>query len=83
MTDESTGGASEADARSRPWPGPDALYGDNPTPPQLENGFGWDADPLMVAGGRGYVDGEFLYQDFVYDDHGADTRSVFDGHPEG
>ena len=83
MTDESTGGASEADARSRPRPGPDALYGDNPTPPQLENGFGWDADPLLVAGGRGHVDGEFLYQDFIYDDHGADTRSVFDGHPEG
>jgi dienelactone hydrolase len=75
MTDDSTGAGSGADARARPRPGPDALYGDNPTPPQLENGFGWDADPLMVAGARGYVDGEFLYQDFVYDDHGADVRS--------
>jgi dienelactone hydrolase len=83
MSDEPTEADPDAAERSRPRPGPDALYGDNPTPPQLENGFGWDADPLLVAGGRGHVDGEFLYQDFVYDDHGADTRSVFDGNPEG
>ncbi|PSP79622.1 hypothetical protein BRC88_08670 [Halobacteriales archaeon QS_4_69_225] len=75
MADETTGRA--------PRPGPEALYGDNPTPPPLENGFGWDADPLMVAGCDAYVDGEYLYQDYVYDDHGADTRSVFDQQPEG
>jgi hypothetical protein len=31
-------------------PGPDALYGDHPTPPQLEHGPGWEADPLLVSG---------------------------------
>jgi dienelactone hydrolase len=56
-----------------PRPGPDFLYDDNPTPPQLQNTGGWVADPLMVSGTEGYDDGEYLYQDFVYDDHGADT----------
>ncbi|QLD85913.1 alpha/beta hydrolase [Natronomonas halophila] len=66
---------------SPPRPGPDALYGANPTPPQLENGPGWKADPLMVAGCDAYADGEYLYQDYVYDDHGADTRSWIGGSP--
>ncbi|PSP99132.1 hypothetical protein BRC89_05475 [Halobacteriales archaeon QS_4_70_19] len=56
-----------------PRPGPDFLYDDNPTPPQLQNTGGWSASPLMVSGTEGYDDGEYLYQDFVYDDHGADT----------
>ena len=64
-----------------PLPGPDALYGSNPTPPQLENGPGWDADPLLVSGCEGYVAGEYLYQDYVYDDHGADTRPLMGGTP--
>ncbi|WP_336134109.1 alpha/beta hydrolase-fold protein [Natronomonas amylolytica] len=81
MSDESTGRGERGP--SLPRPGPDALYGPNPTPPQLENGFGWDADPLLVSGCDAYVDGEYLYQDYVYDDHGADTRSVFDQPPEG
>ncbi|WP_254839470.1 prolyl oligopeptidase family serine peptidase [Natronomonas marina] len=83
MSDESSGRDAAGAERTEPRPGPDALYGDNPTPPQLENGFGWDADPLLVAGHDAYVDGEYLYQDYVYDDHGADTRSVFDQQPEG
>jgi len=83
MSDDSSSREAAAPEPSRPRPGPDALYGDNPTPPQLENGFGWEADPLLVAGGEAHVDGEYLYQDYVYDDHGADTRSVFDQHPEG
>ena len=77
---------SERDGESQPsppLPGPDALYGSNPTPPQLENGPGWDADPLLVSGCEGYVAGEYLYQDYVYDDHGADTRSLFDPPPDG
>jgi hypothetical protein len=56
-----------------PHPGPEFLYDDNPTPPQLENTGGWSATPLMVSGTEGYDDGEYLYQDFVYDDHGANT----------
>jgi dienelactone hydrolase len=67
--------ADRGGARRPPRPGPDALYGDNPTPPQLENGPGWDAEPLLVSGCDAYVDGEYLYQDFVYDDRGADVRS--------
>jgi poly(3-hydroxybutyrate) depolymerase len=66
-----------------PRPGPDALYGENPTPPQLENGDGWAADPLLVSGAEAYVDGEYLYQDYVYDDHGADTRSLLSLAPSG
>ncbi|WP_255198349.1 alpha/beta hydrolase-fold protein [Halorarius litoreus] len=66
-----------------PRPGPDALYGENPTPPILENGAGWTADPLLVSGCDAYVDGEYLYQDFVYDDHGADTRSFIAEPPSG
>ncbi|MFC7229578.1 S9 family peptidase [Salinirubellus salinus] len=69
--------------RRPPRPGPDALYGENPTPPQLENGPGWDADPLLVAGSAAYVEGEYLYQDYVYDDHGADTRSLLSLAPSG
>jgi poly(3-hydroxybutyrate) depolymerase len=70
-------------ARTPPRPGPDALYGENPTPPQLENGPGWAADPLLVSGSQAYVDGEYLYQDYVYDDHGADTRSLLSLAPSG
>ncbi len=74
--DGAPGDAPERGApAAAPRPGPDALYGDNPTPPQLENGPGWDADPLMVSGCDAYVDGEYLYQDYVYDDRGADVRS--------
>jgi pimeloyl-ACP methyl ester carboxylesterase len=56
-----------------PRPGPAFLYDENPTPPQLENSSGWTAEPLLVSGTEGYDDGEYLYQDYVYDDHGADT----------
>ena len=74
-------GSDGADPASPPRPGPDALYGENPTPPQLENGEGWDADPLLVSGCDAYVDGEYHYQDYVYDDRGADTRSWVSGSP--
>ena len=40
MSEESSGPEVAASDLTRPRPGPDALYGDNPTPPQLENGFG-------------------------------------------
>jgi predicted esterase len=77
MTEETASG------RPGPRPGPDALYGENPTPPPLENGAGWDADPILASGHDAYVDGEYLYQDFVYDDHGADTRSFVAEPPSG
>lgn len=54
--------------------GPAVLY-DTPTSiPMLENHHPrFTAAPIMVSGHEAYVDGEYLYQDFVYDDHGADT----------
>ncbi|WP_293030257.1 hypothetical protein [Natronococcus sp.] len=58
---------------SSPDPGPAVLDEELPTAPPLENGDGWEADPIMVSGTDAYVDGEYLYQDFVYDDHGANT----------
>jgi hypothetical protein len=39
--------------------------------PQLENTGIWHAQPILVSGTEAYRDGEFLYQGFLYDDHGA------------
>lgn len=65
-----------ASSRAPPQPGPEVLYDSPASAPQLENGEGWDADPLLVSGTTAYVDGEFLYQDFVYDDYGANTTNL-------
>ena len=54
-----------------PRPGPDVLYGAAATSPQLENTGVWTAPPILVSGASAYRQGEFLYQDFLYDDHGA------------
>src|SRR3954452_11484711 len=52
-------------------PGPTLLYADAPAAPQLENVAPWKAPPILVSGAEAYRDGEFLYQDFLFDDHGA------------
>src|SRR3954452_9364334 len=52
-------------------PGPDLLYAPAPTAPQLQNTGPWKAKPILVSGAEAYRDGEFLYQDFLFDDHGA------------
>lgn len=53
-------------------PGPDALYAPPPASvPQLENSAPWTADPILVSGTQAYRDGEWLYQDYLHDDHGA------------
>jgi hypothetical protein len=39
--------------------------------PQLENAGPWRADPILVSGTQAYRDGEWLYQDYLHDDHGA------------
>ena len=57
-----------------PRPGPDILYADPPRAPQLENTGPWRAAPILVSGATAYREGEFLYQDFLYDDHGARYR---------
>ena len=52
-------------------PGPDALYLPPPRAPQLENIGPWQAEPLLISGAHAYRNGEWLYQDFLFDDHGA------------
>ena len=63
-------------------PGPDVLYAGPAQAPQLENASPWQAPPILVSGAAAYRDGEFLYQDFLYDDHGAagvrDPEDPFD-----
>jgi hypothetical protein len=54
-------------------PGPAVLYQPLAQAPQLENakGSGWHAKPILISGASAYRRGEFLYQGYVYDDHGA------------
>src|SRR3954467_4694920 len=52
-------------------PGPDALYLSPAKAPQLENDAPWKAAPILVSGSSAYRDGEYLYQDYLYDDHGG------------
>jgi hypothetical protein len=52
-------------------PGPDALYEPPADAPQLDNSGPWKAAPILVSGASAYRGGEWLYQDFLYDDHGA------------
>lgn len=56
-----------------PRPGPPILYAAPPRAPQLENTGIWQAAPLLISGASAYRRGEFLYQDFLFDDHGANT----------
>src|SRR5258706_5387994 len=39
--------------------------------PELTNAGRWRATPILVSGATAYRGGEFLYQDFLYDDSGA------------
>jgi hypothetical protein len=64
-------GDSLPHVRSGHRPGPDALYAPPPRAPQLENTGPWTAEPILVSGAESYRDGEWVYQDFLYDDHGA------------
>jgi hypothetical protein len=52
-----------------PRPGPAILYAAPATAPQLTNVSPWQAPPILVSGTTAYRDHEFLYQDFLYDDH--------------
>ena len=54
-----------------PRPGPPILYQPLADAPQLQNTGVWQAPPILVSGASAYRDGEFLYQDFLYDDNGA------------
>jgi hypothetical protein len=66
-----------------PRPGPDILYSKPVKAPQLANSGIWKAQPILVSGASAYRHGEFLYQDYLYDDNGArqtvdpsDTRTA-------
>jgi predicted esterase len=63
-------------ARADPPPGPAILYWPPAVAPELTNTGPWQAPPILISGATAYRDGEFLYQDFLYDDHGA--RLTFD-----
>ncbi len=68
--------AALADSRSLergpgPRPGPPILYASAPKASQLTNAAPWRAKPILISGASAYRRGEFLYQDFLYDDHGA------------
>jgi hypothetical protein len=65
------GGGSLPSVGSGARPGPDALYASAPDAPQLQNTGPWKAEPILVSGSHAYRDGEWLYQDFLFDDHGA------------
>jgi hypothetical protein len=54
-----------------PRPGPDILYEPPADAPQLQNSGDFQAPPILVSGTSAYRDGEFLYQDYLYDDTGA------------
>ncbi|HWF53339.1 MAG TPA: hypothetical protein VG223_01865 [Solirubrobacteraceae bacterium] len=54
-----------------PKPGPSILYAAPATAPELTNTGIWHAAPILVSGAEAYRDGEFLYQDYLFDDHGA------------
>ena len=56
-----------------PRPGPAILYAPLAKAPQLQNAPGsvWHAQPILISGAEAYRNGEFLYQGFLYDDHGA------------
>jgi len=68
--------ASSLYAGPGPRPGPAILYETPAVAPQLTNTGIWQAPPILVSGTTAYRDGEFLYQDYLYDDHGA--REVLD-----
>lgn len=64
--------------KTGPPPGPEALQTPQPVggAHAPDPGTGWAAAPLLVSGAEAHVDGEYLYQDYVYDDNGANTTTV-------
>ena len=68
-----SGGCPGTDPLASPAPGPDVLYEDPAVAPQFESDSDWSADPLLVCGQTAHDDGEFLYQGWPFDDHGAAT----------
>jgi hypothetical protein len=66
-------GASLPAVSSGQRPGPPLLYAEPPEAPELSVQAPFRAPPLLVSGTDAYRDGEYLYQDYLFDDRGADT----------
>ena len=58
-------------------PGPPVLYQRPPTVPELSVRAPFSAPPLLVSGSDAYRGGEYLHQDYLFDDRGADTVPLF------
>ncbi len=71
----SSPGSGSLDTNPSPRPGPGLLYQPPATAPQLTNSGVWQAPPILVSGASAYRQGEYLYQDFLYDDHGPHEMS--------
>lgn len=54
-------------------PGPPALYREPAVAPQLRNSRPFRAKPLLVSGSDAIRLGEYVYQDYLFDDYGANT----------
>ena len=54
-------------------PGPPLLYAKPPAAPQLSLQEPFTASPLLVSGTDALRRGEYLYQDYLFDDRGANT----------
>ena len=54
-------------------PGPPLLYQQPPAVSPLSVTPPFEAAPLLVSGTDAYRGGEYLYQDYLFDDRGADT----------
>jgi hypothetical protein len=52
-------------------PGPDVLYEKPARAPELSNAKPFRAKPILISGATAYRKGEFLYQDWLFDSHGA------------
>jgi dienelactone hydrolase len=70
-TMSSAASASSLYSGPDPRPGPAILYEPTAVAPELTNAGIWRASPILVSGTTAYRGGEFLYQDYLYDDHGA------------
>jgi hypothetical protein len=79
LTVNSTGARADSGSLyhgTGPRPGPDILYAPLAQAPQLSNAGVWKAPPILVSGASAYRGGEYLYQDFLYDDHGANGQQA-------
>lgn len=68
--------SAEAAAGSLPAGGPPLLHAQPPRAPELANRPPFRAAPLLVSGTDALRRGEYVYQDYLLDDRGADTRPV-------